>query len=101
MSKNSANFDPAAFAELNSAIEDVKSRLSKNASNTTRTEEKLVSLKDERVALEAELRTKTNDLEAMARKGVSVLTRKGNVSSDLVNLLLRLPADDGQPSLLD
>lgn len=101
MTKTSGNFDPVAFAALNAAVEDVKSRLSKNSGNRTRTEEKLVNLKEEAVTLEAELRSATSDLETMARKGVALLTKKGNISPEVIGLLLRVPADDGQPSLLD
>lgn len=101
MSKSSGNFEPAAFAELNASVDDIKSRMSKNAVNKVRTEERLVTLRDEGISLEAELRTRTAELEAMARKGVALLTKKGNVSIDLIGLLLKVPADNGQPSLLD
>ena len=94
MSKNSASFDPAAFASLNSMVEDVKARLNKNASNRGKAEDRLASLKEESASLEAELRSLTAELESMARKGFAALTKKGQVSADLVNILLRLPTGD-------
>jgi hypothetical protein len=96
MTKSPLNFDTIALAELHATVEDVKTRLSKNAANKIKAEERIVSLKEEGIALEAELRTRTADLEVMVRKGVANLTKKGNVSADLVGILLKMPADDGQ-----
>ena len=95
MTKSPLNFDIATLAALNATVEDLKNSLSKNAANIIKAEERIALLKKESIVLEVELREKNANLEVMVRKGVANLTKKGNVSSDLVGILLKMSVDDG------